>query len=163
MDNNNNNPNSPFSLKSILEKDKLDNTNFMNWYRNLKIVLRAESKMSVLEQPIPDEPEQQAGPVRRKWEKHVDDSLKVSCLMLACMIPELQQTLENLSAFDMKEQLVAMFQQQARHELFEVMRSLIGCRMQEGSSVSAHVLKMKGYIDHLTRLENPLSNELAGV
>ena len=55
-----------------------------------------------------------------------------------------------------------MFQQQARHEQFEVMRSLLGCRMQEGSSVSAHVLKMKGYIDHLARLDNPLSNELAG-
>ena len=64
MANNNNTPNSPFSLKSILEKDKLDNTNFMNWYRNLKIVLRAESKMYVLEQPIPDEPPQQAGPGR---------------------------------------------------------------------------------------------------
>ena len=99
----NNTTNSPFSLKSILEKDKLDNTNFVNWYRNLKIVLRAESKMYILEEPIPDEPEQQSGPVRRNWEKHVDDSLKVTCLMLACMSPELQQTLENLSAFDIKE------------------------------------------------------------
>ncbi|KAF5766701.1 putative RNA-directed DNA polymerase [Helianthus annuus] len=54
-----------------------------------------------------------------------------------------------------------MFQQQARHERFEVMRSLITCRMQEGTSVSAHVLKMKSFVDQLERLNAPLSNELA--
>ena len=43
-----------------------------------------------------------------------------------------------------------------------MIRSLITARMQEGSSVSAHVLKMKGYIDHLERLESPLSDQLAG-
>ena len=42
------------------------------------------------------------------------------------------------------------------------MRSLITTRMQEGTSVSAHVLKMKAYVDHLARLESPLSDELAG-
>ncbi|KAJ0495791.1 hypothetical protein HanIR_Chr12g0612881 [Helianthus annuus] len=64
---NNNAPNSMFSLKSILEKEKLDNTNFMNWYRNLKIVLRVKSKDYVLEKPIPDEPAQQNGLGRRNW------------------------------------------------------------------------------------------------
>ena len=33
--------------------------------------------------------------------------------------------------------------------------------MAEGASVSAHVLKMKGYIEHLDRLGFPLSQELA--
>ncbi|KAI3805215.1 hypothetical protein L1987_27389 [Smallanthus sonchifolius] len=129
---NESNPNSSFSLKSILEKDKLDNSNFMDWYRNLKIVIRAENKMYVLEEPIPEEPTAAMGLAHRTWDKHVDDSIK------------------------------EMFQQQARHERFEVMRSLISCRMQEGSSVSTHVLKMKGYIDHLARFDSPLSNELAG-
>ena len=32
--------------------------------------------------------------------------------------------------------------------------------MVEGGSVSAHVLKMKGYIDHLERLGFPISPEL---
>ena len=33
--------------------------------------------------------------------------------------------------------------------------------MAEGTSVSAHVLKMKGYIEHLDRLGFPLNQELA--
>ena len=74
-----NNSASQFSLKSILEKDKLNHSNFMDWHRNLKIVLKAENKLYVLETPV-----------------------------------------------------------------------------------STRVLKMKAYLDHLARLEYPLSYELAG-
>jgi hypothetical protein len=36
-------PSTPtFTLRSILEKDKLNGTNYMDWIRNLRIVLRAE-------------------------------------------------------------------------------------------------------------------------
>ena len=44
------------SLRSILEKDKLNGTNFLDWYRNLRIVLRQERKEYILDQPIPEEP-----------------------------------------------------------------------------------------------------------
>ena len=44
------------SLRSILEKDKLNGTNFIDWYRNLRIVLRQERKEYILDQPIPEEP-----------------------------------------------------------------------------------------------------------
>ncbi|KAD6796610.1 hypothetical protein E3N88_07506 [Mikania micrantha] len=107
--------NSSFALKSILEKDKLNNTNFLEWHRNLKIVLKFAKKHYVLEGPVPNEPEATSG----------------------------------------------MFHKQARQECYDTMKQLIGCKMQEGSSVSAHVLTMKGYIDQLSKLGNPLSNEMA--
>ena len=84
-----NNSTSHFSLKSILEKDKLNHSNFMDWHRNLKIVLKAENKLYVLEEPVPDEPINPKSELYKTWAKHFDDSLKVSCLMLASMIPEL--------------------------------------------------------------------------
>ena len=31
-------------------------TNFLDWYRNLRIVLKQERKEHVLDQPVPDEP-----------------------------------------------------------------------------------------------------------
>ena len=43
------------SLRSILEKDKLNGTNFLDWYKNLKIVLRQERKEYILDQPILEE------------------------------------------------------------------------------------------------------------
>ena len=47
---------SNLSLRSILEKDKLNGTNFLDWYRNLRIVLKQERKEHVLDQPVPNEP-----------------------------------------------------------------------------------------------------------
>ena len=45
-----------FALKSILEKYKLNGTNFTTWYRNLRIVLKHGKKEHVLEDPLPEEP-----------------------------------------------------------------------------------------------------------
>ncbi|KAD5961454.1 hypothetical protein E3N88_12927 [Mikania micrantha] len=160
---NNNSSHSNYALRSILDKEKLNGSNFIDWHHNLRIVLKADKKQYVLEKAIPDEPPANTTQaVKKAWEKHVDDSAEVSCLMLATMIPELQKNLEDLAAFDMITQLKEMFQEQARHERFETMKSLMGCQMQEGSSVSTHVLKMKSYIDQLERLGFPLSIELAG-
>ncbi|XP_076951572.1 uncharacterized protein LOC143624970 [Bidens hawaiensis] len=41
------------------------------------------------------------------------------------------------------------------------MKQLISCKMVEGSSVSAHVVKMKGHIDQLKKLDYPLPDEMA--
>ena len=45
-----------FSLCSVLEKDRLNGTNYTNWICNLRIVLRAEKKEDVLDTPLPEEP-----------------------------------------------------------------------------------------------------------
>ena len=149
------------SLRSILEKDKLNGTNFLDWFRNLRIVLKQERKTYVLERPIPEEPAANAPRAQRDaYTKHLDDSVNVGCLMLATMVPELQRALEHMEAYEMIVHLKEMFQQQARQERFETTKALHSCKMAEGASVSAHVMKMKGYIDHLERLGFPISQEL---
>jgi hypothetical protein len=42
-----------FTLHSVLEKDKLTGTNFTNWIRNLRIILRAGKREGVLGTPLP--------------------------------------------------------------------------------------------------------------
>ena len=58
MANKNNNPPIPtnLSLRSVLEKDKLNGSNFLDWERNLQIVLRQERKWYVLETPLGEAP-----------------------------------------------------------------------------------------------------------
>ena len=51
---------SSFALKSILEKDKLSGTNFTNLYRNLRIVIKHDKKDYVLDNPLPNEPDENA-------------------------------------------------------------------------------------------------------
>ena len=100
-----------FALKSILEKDKLNGTNFTTWYRNLRIVLKHDKKEHVLEDPLPEEPADNANTTTKNaYQKLVDESMEISCLMLACMEPDLQQHFENVEAYDMIESLKSMFQ-----------------------------------------------------
>ncbi|GKD36682.1 retrotransposon protein, putative, ty1-copia subclass [Tanacetum coccineum] len=44
------------SIKSILEKEKLNGSNFLDWYRNMRIVLRYEQKLNHLEEAISKAP-----------------------------------------------------------------------------------------------------------
>ena len=99
---NNNNNNSTMSLRSVLEKDKLTRTNFLDWFRNFRIVLKQERKIYVLDEPIPKEPADNAPRAEKNaYEKHHNDSIDVACFMLATMSSELQKDLENMEAYDM--------------------------------------------------------------
>ena len=112
---NNNNNNSTMSLRSVFEKDKLTGTNFLDWFRNLRIVLKQERKLYVLDEPLPEEPADNVPRAEKNaYEKHHNDSIDVACLMLATMSSELQKDLENMEAYDMIFNLKEMFQQQAR-------------------------------------------------
>ena len=153
---------SSFSLRTILEKDKLNGTNFTNWYHNLRIVLKHDKKEHVLEDPLPEEPADNGNATTKNaYKKLIDESTEISCLMLACMEPDLQQHFENVEAYDMIESLKSMFQTQARTERFNVWRSLMDCKLKEGDLLSPHVIKMIGYVQALDRLGFPLLDELA--
>ena len=102
---------SSFALMSILEKDKLNGTNFTNWYRNLRIVLKQEKRDHVLDNPLPDEPDENATTAAQNaYRRTRDESTEISYLMLAHMEPDLQQQFENVEAYDMIESLKSMFQ-----------------------------------------------------
>ncbi|XP_076919980.1 uncharacterized protein LOC143580968 [Bidens hawaiensis] len=145
------------SIRPILDNDKLTRTNFLDWYRNLRIVL----KKYVLDGPVPDPPASNTSKaIKDAWSKHFDDATEVTCLMLATMIPELQKTFEFQPAYEMMGQLKQMFQIQSKQERYETITSFISCKMQEGTPVSNHVLKMKAYVEQLSRLVFTISDEL---
>src|SRR5664279_3178911 len=112
---------SSFALHSILEKDKLNGTNFTNWYRNLRIVLKKEKKEHVLDNPIPDEPEDdEPAAARNAFRRAQDELIEVSYLMLAHMEPDLQHQFENVEPYDMIVALKSMFETQARKERYNI-------------------------------------------
>ncbi|KAG8497203.1 hypothetical protein CXB51_008568 [Gossypium anomalum] len=150
------------SLRSVLEKDKLNGLNFLDWFRNLKIVLKQERKLYVIEKPLPDEPPANASRADKDaYKKHLDEMVDVRCLMLATMNPELQKQHEDMVAYDMIEHLKELYQGQARQERFDISKALFQCKLAEGRPVGPHVLKMIGYIESLSKLGFPLSQELA--
>ncbi|KAI3819860.1 hypothetical protein L1987_13712 [Smallanthus sonchifolius] len=65
MSTENNNTNNSFALKSILENEKLDNTNFLSWQCNLRIVLKMAKKLYVLDAPVPEAPDGNTAAARK--------------------------------------------------------------------------------------------------
>ena len=81
---------SNLSLWSILEKDKLNGTNFLDWYRNLRIFIKKQRKEYILDQPVPDEPAANTSKAQKDaYSKHFNDSINVTCLMLGSIELEL--------------------------------------------------------------------------
>ncbi|GJW59445.1 hypothetical protein Tco_0108780 [Tanacetum coccineum] len=79
-------------FRTFFEKQKLTGLNFMDWYRNLRIVLSVEDKLPYLEQPI-----------------LVKASKEIVGLMLMTMDPEIQKTLDHLGTYDMLKELKTFY------------------------------------------------------
>ena len=78
------------NLRSILESNKLTGSNFHNWLRNLRIVLRSKKLLFILDEAILEVPPMDApNEVYMAYNKHRDTNEMDSCLMLASMSPEL--------------------------------------------------------------------------
>ncbi|GJR59852.1 retrotransposon protein, putative, ty1-copia subclass [Tanacetum coccineum] len=97
-------------FRSLFEKQKLTGNNFMEWYRNLQIVLSTEDKLPFLEQPIPVlpvPPKGQANPpdVVTTHQAWVKAQKEIDRLMLMTMNPYIQKNLEHLGAYDMLKEL----------------------------------------------------------
>nr|GFC03209.1 hypothetical protein [Tanacetum cinerariifolium] len=121
-------------FRGFFEKQKLTGPNFIDWYRQLRIVLSVEDKLNYLKHPL-------AAPIPAQ------DS-------------EIQRNLKNLGAYEMLQELKTFFAQQAEQELLQTMREFHSCKQEEGQSVSSYVLKMKSYIDNLERLGHPVTTGL---
>ncbi|KAL4296190.1 hypothetical protein GQ457_12G014310 [Hibiscus cannabinus] len=124
--------NNTISLRSLLEKEKLNGINFLDWFRNLRIVLKQERKEADND----------------KFKKHMDDMLDVGCLMLATMTPELQKQHEDMVAYEMIQNLEEIYEGQARQErppqLLGMLRTAEGNMKKGGSKSVLMVREAKG-------------------
>ena len=86
-----------FNLRSILNENKLTNKNFLDWERNLRIVLRQEKKLYTIdEEPFPEPVENASDEEFAEYEKYKADSEDVSCLILASISAELQKQCQDM-------------------------------------------------------------------
>jgi hypothetical protein len=154
-------PSKEFYLRTILEKDKLNGTNYTDWIRNLRIIPKAEKKEEVLHTPLPEEPDENATLAEKNAYKTWDVDLEVGCLILTCMEPDLQMQFESLHVHDMVVALKDMFATQARTERFNVSKAFVECKLAEGAPVGPHVIKTVGYVQRLEKLGFPLGKELS--
>jgi hypothetical protein len=97
----------------------------------------------------------------RTHEKHCDDALNVSCLMLATMSLDLQKQYGHVDAYTIIQGLRGMFENQVRAEKYNISKALFACKLTEGNLVNPRVIKMMGYIETLTKLGYKIKDDLA--
>ncbi|KAK6149292.1 hypothetical protein DH2020_016817 [Rehmannia glutinosa] len=148
-------------LGSILEKNKLTGPNFVDWLRNLKIVLQFKKRAYVLDQAPPPPPEDITSEAYGEYLYHVDDNLQARCYMLASMSNELQRHNECLdNASEILLHLQELYGERTRQIRYQISKEIFRCRMTKGSSVQDHGLKMIALIERLTSLGVIMDNEL---
>ncbi|GKC62572.1 putative nucleotidyltransferase, ribonuclease H, partial [Tanacetum coccineum] len=153
-------------IRIFFEKQKLTGPNFIDWYRQLRLVLSTEDKEKYLEQPIPAAlvaaaPDQPISPqALATYNEWVKNQKEIDVMMLLSMDLEIQRNLAHLGANDMLKELKVVYSKQAEQELLQTVREFHTCRQEEGQSVSSYVLKMKSYINQLESLGHPVTLNL---
>ena len=109
-------------LASILDMNRLTGPNFVDWFRNLKIVLNSERIGYVLDTPQPaplvEEATEQEIDAYNKW--HADD-MQARCYMLASMTNELQKQHENMkTASEVLLHLKELYGEQSKSTRYEI-------------------------------------------
>ena len=80
------------NLRSILDTNKLIRLNFLDWLRNLRIVLKAKRIAYVLDESLPKSLAVDAFErVQRAHQKHLVDNAWAGCIMPTSMSPKLHK------------------------------------------------------------------------
>src|SRR3954464_13797602 len=151
------------NFNAFLEKEKLKNngSNFADWFRNLRIVLTAGNLTYVLDAPLGDPPAATAtDEVKNVYLAWKTQYSIVQCAILYGLESELQKRFENSDPHDIVRDLKLIFDTHAAIESYEAFEKFFNCKMEEGSSVSEHVLKMSGHANKLQSLVIVIPNAL---
>ena len=139
-------------LSVILKENKFTGPNYIDWKRNLNLVLTIEEYKFVLTNvcppPLDSDSSKEKVKAYQQWRK-VDEMAR--CYILASMSNVLQHQHEHMAiSYDMMMNLKKMFGGQNRAGRQVAMKALLNTKMVEGTPVRDHILKM---IAHLNELE----------
>ncbi|XP_042023155.1 uncharacterized protein LOC121770502 [Salvia splendens] len=139
-------------LSVILKENKLEGPNYVDWKRNLDIVLIADDYKFVLDTDCPAKPTDNASEEEKAvYKKCMKGNEMAKCYILASMSNVLQHQHHSYQfAYEIMENLQSLFGTQSRSARSFAIRSLMNKTMKEDTPVRDHVLEM---IRHLNQIE----------
>ena len=112
---------SNLSLRGILDANKLTGPNYVDWLRNLRIVLTQEKLSYILDSLDPimigEDASEEDIANYKMWK---NDSTTVGCIMLASMSNELQRQHEGMEPQSILLNLKELYGEQSRAARYEV-------------------------------------------
>jgi hypothetical protein len=148
-------------LFTILKDNKLTGPNYIEWKRNLDIVLTAEEYKFCTYEPKPDQPAEDAPESEKEYYKRWLKADEMSrCYILAAMSGVLQHQHQAMpTASDMLFNLKELFGEQNRAARQVAMKSLMNTQMAEGTPVRDHVLLMMSHLNEMEVLGADINGE----
>ncbi|KAK1619040.1 hypothetical protein QYE76_024557 [Lolium multiflorum] len=154
---------SPINFNQFLEKEKLksNGSNFTDWFRHVRIFLAGENLQYMLDSPLGDPPaETETDEVKNVYATRKDLYSQVQCAILCSLEANLQKCFEHHDPHELVNELKAIFETHAAVECYEASKHFFSCMMEEGSSVSEHMLVMTGHAKKLSDLGIVIPNRL---
>ncbi|KAK1615809.1 hypothetical protein QYE76_021326 [Lolium multiflorum] len=151
------------NFNQFLEKEKLksNGSNFTDWFRHVRIFLTGGNLQYVLDAPLVAPPAPAVSEeVKNVYETRRAQYSQVQCAILCSLEAELQKRFEHHDPCELVRELKAIFETHAAVESYEASKHFFGCMMEEGSSVSEHVLAMSGHAKKLSDLGIVIPNQL---
>ena len=148
-------------LIAILNQNKLIGPNYVDWKRNLDIVLIAKEHKFVLSEPCPNFPAIDASSEERQqydcWRKSNE---MAKCYILASTSNVLRHQMQAVElALDIMFSLKEMFGEQGRFARQDTTSLLLNTKMAQGTPVREHCLKMISYLNTLEALGADIDGE----
>ncbi|KAK1678400.1 hypothetical protein QYE76_039248, partial [Lolium multiflorum] len=156
-------PNEQLAVIKFLEKEKLksNGSNFTDWFRHVRIFLNGGNLQYVLDAPLGDPPaETETDEVKNVYATRKTRYSQVQCAILCSLEVDLQKRFEHHDPHELIKELKTIFETHAAVECYEASKHFFSCMMEEGSSVSEHMLVMTGHAKKLSDLEIVIPNRL---
>ncbi|KAK1612974.1 hypothetical protein QYE76_036647 [Lolium multiflorum] len=154
---------SSINFNQFLEKEKLKNngSNFTDWFRHVRIFLNGGNLQYVLDAPLGDPPaETETDEVKNVYATRKTRYSQVQCAILCSLEADLQKRFEHHDPHELVNELKTIFETHAAVECYEASKHFFSCMMEEGSSVSEHMLTMTGHAKKLSDLGIVIPNRL---
>ncbi|KAK1642625.1 hypothetical protein QYE76_060430 [Lolium multiflorum] len=154
---------SPINFNQFLEKEKLksNGSNFTDWFHHVRIFLSGGNLQYVLDAPLGDPPaETETDEVKAVYETRKIRYSQVQCAILCSLESDLQKRFEHHDPHELMKELKAIFETHAAVECYEASKQFFSCMMEEGNSVSEHMLAMTGHAKKLSDLGIVIPNRL---
>ncbi|XP_055814604.1 uncharacterized protein LOC129884310 [Solanum dulcamara] len=146
-------------LTSILNQNKLEGPNYVDWKRNL-IVLTSEDYKFVLAEECSKKPTYPTTEEVQPYDKWMKVDEMGRFYILASMVNVLpHQHQPMLSTYDMLASLKEMFGEKNCAAKQTAIKALLTTKIVEGSSVREHVLKFMSYLNELEILGVEIEKE----
>ncbi|KAK1697773.1 hypothetical protein QYE76_014470 [Lolium multiflorum] len=154
---------SPINFNQFLEKEKLksNGSNFTDWFRHVRIFLNGGNLQYVLDAPLGDPPaETETDEVKNVYATRKTRYSQVQCAILCSLESDLQKRFEHHDPHELMKELKTIFETHAAVECYEASKHFFSCMMEEGSSISEHMLAMTGHAKKLSDLGIVIPNRL---